>query len=150
MAKIFKFSGYLVDKEGKTSITELMQRLVGDLIPQQIHVEIKELGELSDDSPLLMENCDLADCERHFPKDATKGNPTRVVEIGKTYRHFKGHLVKVIAISEDTEYLDNYIVVYEHLENGSVWHRPYDMFISEIDHEKYPDVKQKYRFELVE
>ena len=66
MAKIFKFSGYLIDKEGKTSITELMQRLVGDLIPQQIHVEIKELGELSEDSPLLMENCDLADCEIHF------------------------------------------------------------------------------------
>ena len=71
----------------------------------------------------------------------------REVKEGQTYRHFKGNLVKIVAIAKDSETLEK-MVVYEH--TGTIWVRPYDMFISEVDHQKYPNIKQKYRFEKIE
>ena len=71
----------------------------------------------------------------------------RKIIVGKTYRHFKGTLHKVIAIAKHTETMED-LVIYKH--DDQIWARPYDMFASEVDHEKYPDIKQKYRFEEVE
>ena len=65
---------------------------------------------------------------------------------GKTYKHFKGDLVKVLYIAKDSETL-NKKVVYEHKKE--IWVRDYDMFISKVDKIKYPNVKQEYRFEEV-
>ena len=71
----------------------------------------------------------------------------RDILIGRIYHHFKGHDVRVINIAKHTETLEK-MVVYEHLGDNKVWVRPYEMFNSLIDTTKYPDVKQKYRFEL--
>jgi len=71
----------------------------------------------------------------------------RRVVINSIYKHFKGDLVKVLYIAKNSETLQD-MVVYEH--KNQVWVRPYDMFISKIDKEKYPDCNQKYRFELVD
>ena len=71
----------------------------------------------------------------------------RIIKVGKTYRHFKGDLVKVISIARHSETLED-LVIYEHGNN--IWARPYDMFNSLVDKEKYPNVEQKYRFEEVD
>ena len=71
----------------------------------------------------------------------------REVKEGQIYRHFKGHICKIIAIAKNSETEED-MIVYEH--TGTIWVRPYDMFVSEVDHKKYPDIEQKYRFELVE
>ena len=79
----------------------------------------------------------------------------REVKVNDIYKHFKGHTYKVIAIGYDSENynendpLKSRLVVYKNIENDEVWVRPYDLFNSLVDKEKYPDIKQKYRFELV-
>ena len=73
----------------------------------------------------------------------------REIQIGKKYRHFKGMEVIVEIIAKDSETLEP-VVVYKHNGTDEYWARPYDMFNSEVDHNKYPDVEQKYRFEEVD
>ena len=64
------------------------------------------------------------------------------------YKHFKGDYYLVEEIAKDSETKEP-VVVYRRLYGeGDLWVRPLEMFLSEVDHEKYPNVKQKYRYEL--
>ena len=64
------------------------------------------------------------------------------------YKHFKGDYYLVEDIAKDSETQEE-VVVYRRLDgDNGLWIRPKKMFLSEVDHEKYPTVKQKYRFEL--
>jgi len=79
----------------------------------------------------------------------------REIKIGQKYRHFKGKEYKVLDIVYDSETNNDEeykkVVIYQALYGERLkWARPYDMFNSEVDHEKYPDVEQKYRFEEID
>lgn len=70
------------------------------------------------------------------------------VIVGKKYRHFKGQIMKVICIAKDSESLKE-LVIYEHIDTKEIWAREKDMFLSKVDKEKYPNVEQTYRFEII-
>ncbi len=73
----------------------------------------------------------------------------REIRQGQFYRHFKGGLYQVMAIATHSE-TKKKMVVYQALYGDyGIYVRPYDMFASEVDHEKYPQVKQVYRFTQV-
>ena len=72
----------------------------------------------------------------------------RDLELNRIYKHFKGDLYLVTDIAIDSE-TNKKVVSYRALYGeNTLYVRDYDMFLSEVDHEKYPDIKQKYRFEL--
>ena len=65
------------------------------------------------------------------------------------YRHFKGSSYQIIAIAEDSE-TSQLSVIYQALYSPyKIWNRSLDQFLSEVDHQKYPDAPQEYRFELI-
>lgn len=156
MSKIFRFSGYFVDTDlepfSKDSFeVNLKEGISGCCEPdskgifQQLHIEVSE--EFESDGE-LDENCDLALLTRHFKREVKAEYDRPLPEKGQVYKHFKlGKLVTIIGISRHTE-TEELSVVYDY--EGSIWSRPLDMFMSEVDKVKYPDVKEKYRFTLVE
>lgn len=149
MAKIFRFSGYLVSNRENISLEDVYDDIshVGYAENwQQLHIEQSEEFNLDgEDKP----NYDLALLTRHFKADNISAEFDRPLpKKGEKYKHFKiGKIVNIIGISRHTE-TEEISVVYEY--EGYIWNRPLEMFMSEVDKEKYPNVKQKYRFELVE
>ncbi len=74
----------------------------------------------------------------------------REIKIGRIYKHFKGdyYLVEDIVIDSETK---GKMVLYRALYgDGKRYVRPYEMFASPVDKVKYPNVEQKFRFELQE
>lgn len=74
----------------------------------------------------------------------------REIKIHGIYKHFKGDYYLVEEVAKDCETLEDVVIYRKLYEDGSCWVRPLKDFMGKVNHEKYPNVEQVYKFELIE
>ena len=152
-----------INEEGKRTVAENQEQ------------EIKEEGKKNDpenQEKVIKDNCRKTglkaqnqETKKECGKTGLKNQkqeetltPEREIRVGDIVRHFKREWV----LGETSEYLYKVLAFAEHTETGEklviyqalyapfkICARPFEMFMSQVDRQKYPNVKQKYRFEKI-
>lgn len=101
-------------------------------------------------------NIEYVDEKQQLYNETYRPSEDRTIAAGKIYRHFKGNYYQVMCLALDTE-TQQMMVIYQRLDvdkdeeaDKFICCRPLSMFASEVDHEKYPNATQKWRFQRVE
>lgn len=68
---------------------------------------------------------------------------------GGLYRHFKGMYYYVLDVATHSETGEKLVVYQKLYDERDMYVRPLEMFCSDVDRDKYPDVKQQKRFQLM-
>ena len=74
----------------------------------------------------------------------------RKIKVKAIYKHFKGNYYLIEDIGIGSEDNKEYVIYRALYGDNTLYIRPLDMFLSLVDKEKYPNIEQEYRFELVE
>ena len=70
------------------------------------------------------------------------------LKIKGIYRHFKGDYYLVEDVAKDAETQEEIVIYRKLYEDCALWIRPITDFLGEVDHNKYSQITQKYKFEL--
>ena len=82
-----------------------------------------------------------------------KFNPGDIVQhfkretLNDAERNANKYLYRIIGVAEHTETKEPMMIYQALYDNFGIYARPYEMFMSEVDRVKYPEIKQKWRFE---